>query len=362
MTEKRPIMIMAGGTGGHVFPALAVARYLREQGEQIVWMGTRAGIEARLVPDADFPIEWLEVQGVRGKGLATLLMAPLRIAQACWQALSILRHNRPRAVLGMGGFASGPGGLMACVLRIPLIIHEQNAVIGLTNKLLKRFSRINFFAFPEAAQGVSRSRVVGNPVREEILSIDRPSIRLQDRSQDAPLNLLVIGGSLGARRLNQVLPKAIALMPAARRPQVRHQCGERHLEDCVAGYRSAGVDAEILTFIDDMSEAYRWADLVLCRAGALTVAELAAAGMASILVPFPYAVDGHQFHNARYLSDNSAAITLRESELDAPTLARQLDEFDQDRDRIEAMSIAAHGLAYREATMQVADGILREAL
>jgi UDP-N-acetylglucosamine--N-acetylmuramyl-(pentapeptide) pyrophosphoryl-undecaprenol N-acetylglucosamine transferase len=354
-------MVMAGGTGGHVFPALAVAEYLREQGESVIWMGTRSGIEARLVPAANFPIEWLEVQGIRGKGWRSLLLAPLKIVQACWQAMTILRRNRPRAVLGMGGFAAGPGGLVAWLMRIPLVIHEQNAVIGMTNRLLKRFARASLFAFPRAAQGVSGSRVVGNPVRREILALGDPAERLEQHAQQR-LRLLVVGGSLGARQLNRVVPAAIELLDADARPEVRHQCGEVHIDACRELYRQKEVEAEVLPFIEDMSAAYEWADIVICRAGALTVAELAAAGMASILVPFPHAVDDHQFHNARYLESQGAAIIVRDEQIDGDWLAQTITTLDQDRSRIVEMATRAYQLASRDATEQVASTVLQEAL
>jgi UDP-N-acetylglucosamine--N-acetylmuramyl-(pentapeptide) pyrophosphoryl-undecaprenol N-acetylglucosamine transferase len=360
MSGKRPIMVMAGGTGGHVFPALAVANFLREQGESIIWMGTRNGIESRLVPQAGFAIEWLEVQGLRGKGLLAVTLAPFKLMQACWQAMKILRRNRPRAVLGMGGFAAGPGGLMAWVLRIPLIIHEQNAVIGLTNKLLKGLARISYFAFPQAAAGVSKSQVVGNPVRADILSIAHPQQRLAGREHQK-IRLLIIGGSLGARTLNEVVPAAMAKLPSAQRPEIRHQCGERNLQACQDLYKQLQVDAEVLPFVDDMKAAYEWADLVLCRAGALTVSELAAAGMASILVPYPYAVDDHQYLNALYLASADAAILVRDHVLTPDHLNEIISRLGAEREQILKMSIKARSLAYTEATQQVAQGILQEA-
>ena len=361
MSVKRPIMVMAGGTGGHVFPALAVADFLRQQGESIVWMGTRNGIESRLVPEAGIPIEWLEVQGLRGKGVLALALAPFKLIQACWQAMSILRRNRPRAVLGMGGFAAGPGGLMAWVLRIPLIIHEQNAVIGLTNKLLKGLARISFFAFPQPAKGISNAVVVGNPVRADILAIADPQTRLLGREQKK-LRLLVVGGSLGARTLNEVVPAAIAQLAVEQRPEIRHQCGERHLQSCQALYQQHQVTAEVTAFVKDMKQAYEWADLVICRAGALTVSELAAAGMASILVPYPYAVDDHQYLNATYLQQAGAAELLRDHELNAEHLQVLIARFSTNRDQILQMSTRARSMAFTDATEQVAQGILKEAL
>ena len=361
MQEDRPIMVMAGGTGGHVFPALTVAEYLRSQGETIVWIGTRSGIEARLVPAAGFPIEWLRVQGLRGKGLVTRVMAPFKLMIACWQALIILRRNNPRVVLGMGGFAAGPGGLMAWLMRIPLVIHEQNAVAGLTNRILSHISRISFFAFPEAAKGIKRSSVVGNPVRQELLSIATPQQRLASRSEAMAINLLVIGGSLGARTLNQVLPAALAKLDREQRPRVRHQCGAGHEQDCRQLYQQQGITADISPFIDDMKAAYEWADLVVCRAGAMTIAELSAVGIASILVPFPYAVDDHQFFNAEYLVQAAAAIRIRENEFNGDLLAGTLSRLIEDRKELFNMACHARAVSYSNATEQIAAGVLREA-
>ena len=360
MIEKRPIIVMAGGTGGHVFPAIAVANHLRQQGEQIIWMGTQAGIEARLVPEAGFPIEWLRVQGLRGKGLLVKALAPMKLLQACWQALNILRQHKPRAVLGMGGFVAGPGGLMAYLLRIPLIIHEQNAVMGLTNRWLSRIASACYFAFPEAAQGVKNSQVVGNPVRPEILSIEDPQTRLQQR--DMPLRILVIGGSLGAKTLNEVIPKALQRLAKNEKVEVLHQCGEKHLKATQDLYRQCDIDAEIKAFITDMSEAFVWSDLVICRAGALTVAELSAAGIASILVPFPFAVDDHQFVNASFLERAGAALLVRDDAFTAEWLSQQLQEFIDHRERLLQMACQARSVAYSDATEQVAQGVLREAL
>ncbi|MDJ0882484.1 MAG: undecaprenyldiphospho-muramoylpentapeptide beta-N-acetylglucosaminyltransferase [Gammaproteobacteria bacterium] len=361
MIERRPIMVMAGGTGGHVFPALAVANHLRDQGEQIIWMGTRAGIEARLVPEAGFPIEWLKVQGLRGKGLLTKALAPLKLLQACWQALSILRQHKPRAVLGMGGFVAGPGGVMARMLRIPVIIHEQNAVMGLTNRWLSRIASACFFAFPEAAKGVRNSQVVGNPVRREILAIEAPELRLQQRGVK-PLRILVIGGSLGAKTLNEVVPRALQDMAIHQKVEILHQCGERHLAKTQELYKQCGVDAEVKAFINNMTDAYQWADLVICRAGALTVAELSAAGVASILVPFPFAVDDHQYLNASFLQRAGAALLVRDQAFSAEWLRQQILDLNNHREHLIEMACQARSVAYTDATEQVANGVLREAL
>ena len=362
MTDsKRPIMVMAGGTGGHVFPALAVANYLRDQGENIIWMGTRSGIESRLVPVERFPIEWLSVHGLRGKGKLVLALAPFKLLQACFQALLLLRKHNPRAVLGMGGFASGPGGFMAWLLRIPLIIHEQNAVIGLTNKLLSRIARLKYFAFPQAAKLIDESIVVGNPVRQEIVEMEPPEVRLSGRDS-RNINVLVLGGSLGAKTLNETVPAAIKNIEIQHRPLVRHQCGPKHLADCQLQYEQHQVEAEVIAFIDDMKSAYAWADLVICRAGALTIAEIAAAGVASILIPYPYAVDDHQFVNAAFLTDVDAATVKRDEDFTADYLTEQLLDFSQHREKLLMMACNAREVAYIDATRQVASGILQEAL
>ncbi|MDH3633714.1 MAG: undecaprenyldiphospho-muramoylpentapeptide beta-N-acetylglucosaminyltransferase [Gammaproteobacteria bacterium] len=354
---QKPIVVMAGGTGGHVFPALAVAEHLRQRGESIVWLGTRSGIEARVVPAADFAIEWLNVQGLRGKGLMTFILAPFRLLRACWQSLRLLRRIRPKAVLGMGGFVSGPGGLMAWLLNIPLFLHEQNSIIGLTNRILSRLATRNYAAFPNIASSVPRCEWIGNPVRASLVGLGEPDARLQSRI-DQPMQLLVVGGSLGAATLNRILPQAIACLDRDQRPRIRHQCGDKHLEVCQQNYREAGVDAEVVSFIDDMPQAYCWADLIVCRAGALTIAELTAVGLAALLVPFPYAVDNHQYHNALYLEQNGAAQILPEAELGAENLALKLKFFQQNRLALVEMAVNARAQFKPEAAERLASGLL----
>ncbi len=357
---QQPVLVMAGGTGGHVFPALAVAECLRARGERVVWLGTRTGLEARVVPAAEFPIEWLDVQGLRGKGPLALLLAPLRLARACWQALRVLRRLRPKAVLGMGGFVAGPGGLIAWLLRIPLIVHEQNSIAGLTNRILGRFATRIYIAFPDAARAIPRGECIGNPVRAGLGDLGEPGERLRARLA-APLQLLVIGGSLGAATLNRVVPQAIACIDRGERPRVRHQCGAKHLDACRQQYAEAGVDAEIEPFIDDMGAAYAWADLVLCRAGALTIAELTAVGVGAILVPFPHAVDDHQFYNARFLEQAGAAQILLDAELGAEGLALKLRYFQQNRALLIDMATRARAQFRADATERLAEGVLAEA-
>jgi UDP-N-acetylglucosamine--N-acetylmuramyl-(pentapeptide) pyrophosphoryl-undecaprenol N-acetylglucosamine transferase len=357
MVKQKPIILMAGGTGGHVFPALAVAEYLRDQGECIIWLGTRTGIEATVVPDASFVIEWLSIKGLRGSSIISLVLAPLKIARACWQAQKILRRYRPKAVLGMGGFASGPGGLMAWALNIPLFLHEQNSVMGLTNRLLYRFAVRNYFGFAKAAKNIPRSEVIGNPVRADLIGLRLPKERLTAR-RNKNLNLLVIGGSLGATSLNQKIPEAIALLKQSDRPQIKHQCGKKHNESCKNNYEKRYVDAEVLPFIDNMRAAYEWADLVVCRSGALTIAELSMVGIASILIPYPYAADNHQFHNACFLKSKNAAQIIHEVDLDATSLASLIMQYQNNRDDLITLAINARTLAMDGATENLAKGIL----
>ncbi len=360
VSTKKPIVVMAGGTGGHVFPALAVAECLRSKGESIVWLGTHSGIESKVVPAANIAIEWLSIQGLRGKGVIAILRAPFLVIHACWQAYLALLRLRPKAVLGMGGFVAGPGGLMAWVLRIPLILHEQNSVTGLTNRLLSRLAKKCYFAFPSAAKSIADSECIGNPVRAEFFTLDAPEARLLPRLGNN-LNLLVIGGSLGASSLNKYIPSAVALIEATARPNIKHQCGNRHLQTCRDNYRDAGVDADVVDFIEDMPSAYAWADLVVCRSGALTIAELTAVGVGSVLIPYPYAVDNHQYYNACFLEQNNAAQIMVEEHLSAKNLSALIRHYQSDRQALVALSKNAHALARADATEQLAQGILSRA-
>ncbi len=349
------VAVMAGGTGGHVFPALAVAEHLRAEGIEVFWIGTRRGMEARLVPQRGFSMEWIGIEGLRGKGLATLALAPFRLAAALWQAGRILRRRRPAAVLGMGGFASGPGGLMARVLGLPLVIHEQNRVPGLTNQWLARIAARVFEAFPGSFPPARGAVACGNPVRAEIAALPAPDERLAPRLQGpGPRRLLVLGGSLGAKVLNQTLPLALGRINAKQRPQVRHQAGDRTLAEAEQGYAQAGVTAEVTPFIADMAEAYAWADFVVCRAGALTVSELAAVGLPAILVPYPHAVDDHQTGNARFLSEAGAARLIPQTDLTAENLARQLMALLGDPALLLTMARTARAKAQPDAAKRVA--------
>lgn len=342
-----PVMIMAGGTGGHVYPALAVARGLAAMGRDVVWLGTRRGLEGRVIPQQQIPIEWISVSGLRGKGVVSWLLAPFRLLRALFQALSILRKTRPSVVLGMGGFVSGPGGLAARLLGRRLVIHEQNAVAGLTNRSLARIADRVLEAFPGSFPnpGHIRSGVetVGNPVRDEILSLAEPGRRMAGRS--GSLRLLVLGGSQGALRLNTMTPLALAQIDGGQRPQVWHQAGAKTLDQAKSAYRLHDVDARVEPFIEQMADAYGWADLVICRAGALTVFELAAAGLAAVLVPFPSAVDDHQTLNADWLVRAGAAVLLPEADLSADSLAAMILKFSGDRQGLLDMAGRARALA-----------------
>ena len=358
ISNKRPILVTAGGTGGHVYPGLAVARALIEQNIPIIWMGTRKGLEARVIPAAGIEMAWLDVNGLRGKGFMTIVIAPVQLLKALFQSIQIMRKYRPVAVLGMGGFVAGPGGLVASLMGIPVVIHEQNAVAGLTNKLLSRFSKRILEGFPNTfAKHISKAKqnkitAVGNPVRRDITGIAPPEQRLAMRK--GATRLLIIGGSLGAQALNEIVPQALALLDKSERPVVRHQAGKGKEETTKADYKALGVKATVTPFIEDMARAYEWADLIICRAGALTIAEVAAAGLASLLVPFPYAVDDHQTANATYLSDKGAAILIQQTEFTKDLLSEVLQSLLTDREKLLSMSVKARTLAKPSSTVDVA--------
>ncbi len=344
----RTVLIMAGGTGGHVFPGLAVADVMRTRAWRVVWLGNPSGMEATLVPRHGIAMQWVRFGGLRGKGWLTRLMLPVTLTRACWQSLRALRTVRPSVVLGMGGYVAFPGGLMAALTRTPLVVHEQNSVAGLTNRSLARIADRVLVAFPDALAGGLWS---GNPVRDDVASLPPPELRYAGRT--GALRVLVVGGSLGAQALNDVVPKALALLPADRRPLVVHQSGRRHLAALQTAYRDAGVEAQTVEFIDDMAGAYAQADLVICRAGAMTVSEVAAAGVASLMVPYPHAVDDHQTTNARFLSTRDAALLVPQDELDPRRLADLLAGLD--RSALQAMACRARAFARPDAAAQVAD-------
>jgi len=348
-----PVLIMAGGTGGHVFPALAVARALRARGVDVVWLGTPASMEARLVPANGFAMEWVRVAGIRGKGFAAWACAPWRIFKAVLEARAVLKRVRPRAVLGAGGFVSGPGGIAAWMLRIPLLIHEQNAVAGLTNRCLARLAAVVLEAFPGSFGSGVAARCIGNPVRPDIAALPAPPLRFAGRVE--PKRVLVLGGSQGAQRLNALLPQALARLAPEHRPLVRHQTGARGLEAARAAYAEQHVEAELAAFIEDMAGAYAWADFAICRAGALTIAELQAAGLGALLVPFPAAVDDHQTRNAAVMVATGAACVVQERDLDAAGLSALLTDLTADRARLLAMAQAARSGAVTDAAERLAD-------
>jgi UDP-N-acetylglucosamine--N-acetylmuramyl-(pentapeptide) pyrophosphoryl-undecaprenol N-acetylglucosamine transferase len=354
MSERATVLIMAGGTGGHVFPALALARLLRAASHEVVWLGTRRGLEARVVPAENIAIEWLSMSGLRGKGLMTLLVAPFKLLQSIWQALGVMRRRNPALVVGFGGFVTGPGGVAAWLTRRPLVIHEQNAIAGYSNRSLAHLARQVLTAFPRAFPAGVEARVVGNPVRAEIAAQPPPPARFAQR--EGALRLLILGGSLGAARLNAVVPFAIAQSGLSL--HVRHQAGERGIDAARAAYREAKVTADVTPFIDDMARAYADADLVICRAGALTISELAAVGVGAILVPYPAAVDDHQTVNAQFLVREGAAVLIADRDLTAERLAATLLELGAGRGKLLAMAERARQVARPHAAEELAAACL----
>ena len=357
--NQRPVLIMAGGTGGHVFPALAVAAELSARGVAIAWLGTSRGLESHVVPEAGYQLETMRVSGLRGKGVLRLLLAPFMLSLALWQALVIQLRLRPRAVLGMGGFAAGPGGVIAWLLRRPLLIHEQNSVAGMTNRWLAPLARTVMVAFPGSLPAKLNPLHTGNPVRVAITQVPAPVERFATRN--GALRVLVIGGSLGASALTETVPAAVMQLASAKALQLHHQTGKDDVEKVRAAYAQQGVDARVEAFVEDMAAAYAWADLVVCRSGALTVAELAVVGVASVLVPYPYATDDHQTGNARFLADAGAAILMPQSTLSADSLAGLLADFLQQRDLLREMADRAHELALPDAARRVAELCLQAA-
>ncbi|WP_348943827.1 undecaprenyldiphospho-muramoylpentapeptide beta-N-acetylglucosaminyltransferase [Chitinibacter sp. FCG-7] len=347
--SKRTLLVMAGGTGGHIFPALAVANAMRDKGWEVVWLGAKDAMETRVVPQHGIELVTLEITGVRGKGWLKKLSQPWVQGKALLSALNLIFRRRPDVAIGFGGFTGFPGGLAMRLCWLPLVIHEQNSVAGLTNKVLSKLANRVLFAFPNAFAALPAKQCVGNPVRDELKNVPAPAERFAGRT--GALKLLVVGGSLGAQVFNEQVPKALAMMPLDARPQVIHQAGEKHIEALRANYAAAGVDAECVAFISDMASAYAEADLVLCRAGALTVAELACIGVAAVLVPFPHAVDDHQTGNAQFLSTENAGILLPQSQLTADSLAALLQQ--TSREQCLALASNAKRLAKPEATAQV---------
>jgi len=351
MTREPCALIMAGGTGGHIFPGLAVAEALRERGWRVHWLGAPDSMESRLVPPRGFALETVRFGGLRGKGVLTTLLLPLNLLRAFWQSLQVVRRVQPDVLVGLGGYITFPGGMMGVLLGKPLVLHEQNSIAGLANKVLAGVADRRFSAFPEA---LAKAQWVGNPLRRAFLTQAAPAERFAGRS--GPLRVLVVGGSLGAQALNRVVPQALALIPEAQRPLVLHQSGEKQIDSLRAHYDAAGVDANLTPFIEDTAEAYAEADLVIGRAGASTVTELAAVGAASLLVPFPSAVDDHQTHNARFLVDGGAAWLEAQADLTPDKLAALLQGVD--RSQLLAMAQKAHALAKTGATEAVVDACI----
>ena len=348
------ILIMAGGTGGHVFPGLAVAEHMKTAGWRVVWLGTEGGMETTLAPRQGYHLETIRFSGLRGKSVRTWLMLPLRLLIAFWQSAKVILRVRPDVVLGMGGYPAFPGGMMASLLDKPLLIHEQNSIPGLANRILAKLADRVLLGFPDAIKKSKKVAFFGNPVRKEISRLEAPEKRYAMR--DGPMKLLVIGGSLGAQALNSVVPQALKRIPEKLRPLVTHQAGARHLDGLKKNYAEAEVEGELVTFIDDMSVRYADSDLVICRAGALTIAELSAAGVASVLVPFPYAVDDHQTCNAKFLSDRNAAVLLPQDDLTPQGLAELLMGFS--REKLMEMAMNARELANPDATRLVAEACM----
>lgn len=343
-------MIMAGGTGGHIFPALAVAQFMTKQGWNVVWLGARDGMEAEIVSRSGYSMAWITFSGVRGKSPAALFLLPLKLLIAFWQSAKAIFAHRPDVVLGMGGYVAFPGGMMASFLNRPLVIHEQNSIAGLANRVLAKLADKVLVAFPHAFGEATLVILTGNPVRDGITALPAPQARFRGRSGN--LRLLVIGGSLGARALNETVPEALRLLPEHERPSVTHQSGAKHLEELRARYRRAGVAATVVSFVEDIAAAYAAADLVICRAGATTIAELACAGAASIVVPYPHAVDDHQTRNARFLSERGAAVLVPQNEFTPEMLARLLAGLS--RERLLEMAQRAREAGKPEATRAVA--------
>ena len=344
----KTVMVMAGGTGGHIFPGIAIAECLRERGWNVVWLGNPDGMEARLLPTRGYQMEWLRFGALRGKGLVRKLLLPFNLLRGCWQAWRVLARARPDVIVGMGGYITFPAGMVAALTGRPLVLHEQNSIAGLANKVLARAASRVLAGFPDA---LPNAHWVGNPVRSEIVALTAPAKRFDGR--EGPLRLLVIGGSLGAAALNDTVPKALAMMPSGQRPEVIHQAGEKQIDALRAAYARADVEGDLRPFIEDMAAAYGWADLVLCRAGALTVAELAAAGVGSVLVPFPHAVDDHQTSNASFLAEREAAWLLPQPLLNPERLAEMLSNLE--RGQLLRMAEKARALARPLAAADVAD-------
>ncbi len=349
MNKEKSILIVTGGTGGHVFPGLVLAQAFQQSGYQVTWLGTEKGIEAKLVPQAEIPLDFLQVTGLRGKGYASLVYAPWRLLRALWQAHRVIKKRRPDLVIGLGGFVSGPGGLAAFLHGIPLVLHEQNAVAGITNRFLAHFARLVFSSFPHAFKS-DKILVTGNPVRKAILDLPAPALRFQARTD--PIRILILGGSQGAIRLNELLPEALQLVQVPL--SIWHQTGEATFLTTTQAYQASSLDYRVERFIDNMAEAYGWADLVICRAGATTIAELIAAGLGAILIPYPNATDDHQTANALYLVQGEAGILMPQASLTVALLVEKMNTMAQ-RDACLRLSLAARALYQGDAAAQIVE-------
>jgi len=357
--EREAVLIMAGGTGGHIFPGLAVADNLRHRGVTVRWLGARGGMECQKVPQAGIPLDVVDISGLRGKGAAGWIMMPWKLLRAVFQAFAFLGDNRPSCAISFGGYAAGPGGLAARLRGIPLLVHEQNRIPGMTNRVLARLARRVLQAFPGTWKSSLGAETCGNPVRNPVVDLPAPATRMAGRQ--GAIHLLLTGGSQGARALNRLLPEALALLPAGLDFEIRHQAGRNWKQETEAAYRDAGTEADVTEFIEDMAAAYAWADVVVSRSGALTVSELAAAGVAAVLVPFPHAVDDHQTRNAEFLVEAGAAVLLPESGIDAQTLAGVLEPLMSNREKLLAMAESARSVSVPDSADRVA-GICLECL
>lgn len=343
-------MVMAGGTGGHVYPALAIASALKQKGIAVIWLGTREGLEARVVPEQGIDIEWIEIKGVRGTGFMRWVKLPLQLSRAVMQALDVLKRRKPDALLSMGGFVAGPGGIAARIMRKPLILHEANAIAGLTNRVLSVIASRIMCAFPETRGLPKNATVVGNPVRDEIIALHQ---QVKNASRDR-LNLLIVGGSQGAASFNRIVPQAAELIEPSLRPNIRHQTGRGRSEDVRRDYRHKNIVADVREYLDDMAESYAWSDIVICRAGAMTIAEITTAGLPAVIVPYPFAAGDHQMINARYLVDRQAASLIAHADLNAQSLAVELQRLVTDRLLLEQMATNSRNLAVTDATEKAA--------
>ncbi len=350
--QEHGVLIMAGGTGGHIFPGLAVAERLRHRGVAVRWLGARGGMECQKVPSAGIPLDAVDITGLRGKGALRWLLMPLKLLRAVIQAFRLLGDHRPSCAISFGGYAAGPGGLAARLRGVPLLVHEQNRIPGMTNRVLARFANRVLQAFPATWQENLNPVTCGNPVRNSVVVLPPPDVRMAGR--DGAVRLLLTGGSQGARSLNRLLPEALDLLPAELDLVVRHQAGPRWTGETEEAYRKLKVEAEVSEFIEDMADAYGWADLVVCRSGALTISEVAAAGIGAVLVPYPHAVDDHQTKNAEFLVEAGAAVMLAESEISARKLSDTLAVLLGDRRRLAQMAVNARAAALPDSADRVA--------